>query len=217
MEPCYTFTITYHDTEHKPSTVAEDCSTISVSGIQQVLQENTEWWNGWIQSFLEASSKHFSKPYTVQHIHKITKHHLEAREETMFPATITFHPQTIQIRGGVFYVNWAYHSTPITIDIPDCEEEVSLPVSSQADINEVQELNGEEVPIDPNATGDTLVLDTPTKFYDKNKVKEARLKAKIAMYRAQNQLNRYYEKYGTDVTDSDTDGETSDEEEEIQL
>ena len=135
----------------------------------------------------------------------------------MFPATITFHPQTIQIRGGVFYVNWAYHSTPITIDIPDCEEEVSLPVSSQADINEVQELNGEEVPIDPNATGDTLVLDTPTKFYDKNKVKEARLKAKIAMYRAQNQLNRYYEKYGTDVTDSDTDGETSDEEEEIQL
>jgi hypothetical protein len=61
-----------------------------------------------------------------------------------------------------------------------------------------------------------MMLHTPTKFYEKNKVKEARLKAKIAMYRAQHQRNKYYEKYGTEVTDSDTE-EESEEDEEVQL
>ena len=35
------------------------------------------------------------------------------------------------------------------------------------------------------------------------------------MYRAQHQINKYYEKYGAEVTDSDTEDE--DEDEEIQL
>jgi hypothetical protein len=36
------------------------------------------------------------------------------------------------------------------------------------------------------------------------------------MYRAQHQLNKYYEKYGTEISDSDTD-ESDEEDEEIQL
>jgi len=215
VEPCYTFVTEHSEAEEKPSIIAEEPVTLLT--LEKALQDNTEWWNKWVSVFLEASAKHFSKPYTVQHIHKITKHHLNHTEHNAFPANMSFYPQTIRIHGGAFLVEWCYQITPVTIEIPDLpEEEETLPVSHSTD--DVQEMNLEEVPVDPNTTEDSLMLHTPTKFYEKNKVKEARLKAKIAMYRAQHQMNKYYEKYGTEVTDSDTDEEeTSEDEEEVQL
>ncbi len=215
-EPCYTFIAEDNESEKKLSIVAEE--PVTLSNLEQLLQENTEWWNSWVATFLEASAKHFSKPYTVQHIHKITKHHLNHTDHSIFPANMTFYPQTIRIHGGAFSVEWCYQTTPVTIEIPDLpEEEETLPVYTSSISNEVQEIDLEEVPVDPNATEESLMLHTPTKFYEKNKVKEARLKAKIAMYRAQHQMNKYYEKYGTEVTDSDTDEESSEEDEEVQL
>lgn len=212
-EPCYTFIAEHNEVEEKLTIVAEEPVTLLT--LEKTLQENTEWWNKWVSSFLEASAKHFSKPYTVQHIHKITKHQLNHTEHSTFPANMTFHPRTIRIHGGAFLVEWCYQITPVTIEIPDLpEEEETLPV--YASIDDVQEMNLEEVPVDPNTTEDSMMLHTPTKFYEKNKVKEARLKAKIAMYRAQHQMNKYYEKYGTEVTDSDTE-EDSEEDEEVQL
>jgi hypothetical protein len=211
-EPCYTFIAEHNDAEEKLTIVAEEPVTLLT--LEKTLEENTEWWNKWVTAFLEASSKHFSKPYTVQHIRKITKHQLNHTEHSTFPANMTFHPQTIRIHGGAFLVEWCYQITPVTIDIPDLpEEEETLPVSHLSD--DVQEMNLEEVPVDPNTTEDSMMLHTPTKLYEKNKVKEARLKAKIAMYRAQHQINKYYEKYGTEVTDSDTEEDS--EEDEVQL
>jgi hypothetical protein len=213
VEPCYTFIAEHNEAEKTLSIVTEEPVTLLT--LEKTLHENTEWWNKWVSSFLEASAKHFSKPYTVQHIHKITKHQLNHTEHSTFPANMTFHPRTIRIHGGVFFVEWCYQITPVTIEIPDLpEEEETLPV--YASMDDVQEMNLEEVPVDPNTTEDSMMLHTPTKFYEKNKVKEARLKAKIAMYRAQHQMNKYYEKYGTEVTDSDTE-EGSEEDEEVQL
>jgi len=210
-EPCYRFVVESSESDNKLAIFAEE--SLSVLDVEKALRDNTEWWNGWIAQFLEASAKHFSKPYTVQQIHKITKHHLSVTEDTVFPVNVFFHPHAIQIHGGIFGVEWHYETIPVTIEIPDVPEEETLPVSSS---ESVQEMNPEEVPVDPNATEESLVLMTPNKDYEKHKVKEARLKAKIAMYRAQYQMNKYYEKYGTDVTDSDTEA-SDEEEEEIQL
>ena len=78
----------------------------------------------------------------------------------------------------------------------------------------IEELNIDELPEEKNSTDNSLSLDNPNQFYDKQKVKESRLKAKLAVYRAQYQLNRYYEKYGNELSDSDTetDYELSDDE-----
>ena len=215
-EPCYTFVVEHNELEEKLLSVTEE--PLSLLTLEKVLQENTEWWNKWVSAFLDASAKHFSKPYTVQHIHKITKHQLNHTEHIVFPANISFYPHTILIHGGAFLVEWCYQTTPVAIEIPDLpEEQETLPVYTSLVLDDVQEMNLEEVPVDPNATEESLILHTPTKFYEKNKVKEARLKAKIAMYRAQHQMNKYYEKYGTEVTDSDTDEEASEEDEEVQL
>ena len=76
-------------------------------------------------------------------------------------------------------------------------------------------MNIDELPIESNNTGTplgtTIEIDNPAKFYEKQKVKEARLRAKLAMYKANRQMAQYYEKYGDSISESDTDFETSDE------
>jgi hypothetical protein len=214
-ESCYTFAIEYTESDKVPSTIVEEANMLTISALEQILQEKSEWMNGWIRSFFEASAKHFSKPYTVQHIYKIMKHRIMNTDHTSFPANVSFYPTSVQIYGGIMWIDWKVQLSPIMIDIPDLPDDVneSLPVSTK---EEIQEMNIEEVPVDTNATDIPVILEDPTKLYERNKVKEARMKAKLAMYRAQYQMNKYYEKYGTDVTDSDTSDE-EDSGQEIQL
>jgi hypothetical protein len=214
-EVCYTFSIIDTESEKKLSFMVEEASDISVESLDRVILENKEWWNQWLTEFLTASAKYFSKAYTVQQIQKITKHTLEGTLPTLFPASVLFVPETIQIRGGIFWVNWSYVATPARIDIPDLDvQEESLPVLADHGL--------EEAHLDDILSADAteeLEIESPAKFYDKQKAKEARLKAKIALYKAQHQIAKYYEKYGTEISDSDSDSESDEEyeEEEVQL
>jgi hypothetical protein len=82
---------------------------------------------------------------------------------------------------------------------------------------EVEELNLDELHMNGNATED-LELSHSDRFYDKQRVKEIRLKAKLAQYKAELQMRLYYDKYGNDVSDADSDDSyTSSEEEDVQL
>jgi len=191
--------------------------------------DNLDWWNTFVNQFLQASVKFFSKPYTGESINKITKHTLIGTSSVIcstYPVNVVFVPKNIQIFNGNFTVNWGY-TTEAMIDFPDVEDDkqdtielVTLPVSNKI-IDGIQELNMDDLPVGPPSTDDTLELDSPAKFYEKQRVKEARLKAKLAVYKAQRTMAQYYEKYGDDISDSDSDLETSDgedsEEEEIQL
>jgi hypothetical protein len=213
VQHCYTFTIAFTPSEPKISYVADDSSEISLTALQACVVQNVEWWNEFVNGFLKASAKLFSKPYTTQQIQKIMKHTLQGTAPSLFPATITLFPKCIQILGGVFTVQWEYVAETMTIDLPDLAESSSLPVSN------VEEVDLDQLPVCEHATEDDLNLNNPAQFYDKQKVKEARLKAKLAVYRAQQQMNQYYEKYGTEPSDSDTDSSDSEdsEDEEIQL
>ena len=216
-EMCYTFSITYTESEKNLSFDVEEASDISVESLERGISERKDWWNQWLTEFLTASAKYFSKPYTVQQIQKIIKHTLSGTLPTLFPASVLFVPETVQIRGGVFWVNWSYVATPARIDIPDLDvHEEPLPV--------LEDRGMEEASMDDVLSADAteeLEIESPAKFYDKQKAKEARLKAKIALYKAQHQIAKYYEKYGTEISDSDSDSDShSDEEyedEEVQL
>jgi len=221
VEPCYTFNIEFAEGESAISFVADDSSCVSLQTLQSHVVDQITWWNEFMTYFLQVTAKHFSKPYTVAQINKITKHALSALPATEFPVQVSCVPASIQISGGVFLVQWNAIFTPIIIDIPVADDtEESVPTIPDEDIHPamqaVEELNIADVPLDENTT--ELELDTPTKFYDKQKVKEARLKAKLAMYKAQHQMSAYYDKYGQDLTDSDE--ETSDDsssDEDVQL
>ena len=209
-EPCYTFNI---DNCEYLSFVADNKSDISLQSLQKCILDNIEWWNTFINNFLESSVKFFSKPYTVETINKITKHTLGSTNDTLnetYPVNVILIPKNIQIYGGVFTINWGYNIEQMII--PDLDTDLSLPVLNMEGI---EELNIDELQVG-NSTEDVLEIDSPSKFYDKQRVKETRLKAKLALYKAQRQIAQYCEKYGDDISDSDTDY-TSDENEEVQI
>ena len=225
-EPCYTFNIEFDTDEPSITFIAERESDISLQALQKHVIEQITWWNNFMTHFLQVTAKNFSKPYTVEQINKITKHALVVIPATEFPVHVSCTPVSVQISGGIFLIQWNALYTPIIIDIPvvndtandtvndtanDTEELIMIP-----DVNEleIEELNVADVPLDENTT--ELELDTPTKFYDKQKVKEARLKAKLAIYKAQHQISVYYDKYGQDLSDSETSDEESSDE-DIQL
>lgn len=217
QDPCYTFQINYDSNSDHLSFVAENQAAISLQSLQKCVLDNISWWNNFIQSFLQSSTKFFSKPYTVETINKITKHTLNGTIDIKYPINVILVPKNIQICGGVFTVNWGYNLEPM-IDIPDVEDvTISLPeldvspVLKNKVINDIQELDVDELPVESNNTGATLEINSPAKFYEKQKVKEARLRAKLAVYKAQRQTAQYYDKYGNDISESDTDFETSDE------
>lgn len=212
QEPRYIFPIEFQKNEEGLSFFAESESDITLQSIQQSVLVNINWWNTFLNTFLESTKKLFSKPYTVDNINKITKHTLiTSNINNSFPANVTLYPKTIEISGSVFWVNWGYELEPVVIDIPDLTETNSLPVSNKI-IEGIEELNIDELPVGNNSTEETLELDSPAKFYEKQRVKEARLKAKLAVYKAQRQMAKYVEKYGNEVSDSDTEYESSDDE-----
>jgi hypothetical protein len=220
-EPRYVFPIEFSKTDEKLSFIADSVSDITLSTIQKCVLENINWWNTFISNFLVSTSKLFSKPYTVENINKITKHTLsDVSNIDTFPASVTLYPKTIEISGGIFWVNWGYDLETIVIDIPDLQEPMSntieaglLPVSKNLETS-MEELNIDDLPVGNDSTEEALEIDSPVKFYDRQRVKEARLKAKLAVYKAQRQMAKYMEKYGSEISDSDTDCESSDEESE---
>lgn len=230
QEPRYIFPIEFQSNEELLSFVADSSTDISLQGLQKTVLDNLNWWTTFLQSFLQATVKLFSKPYTVENINKIAKHTLNTNTNTnsttnRFPANIIITPKTVEISGGTFWVNWVYDIEPVIIDIPDLEEVPenntielnTLPASNKQVITDMEELNLDDLPVGrsegQSTEDDILEIDSPTKFYDKQRVKEARLKAKLAVYKAHRQMAKYVEKYGSEVSDSDTEYDSSDEEE----
>jgi hypothetical protein len=209
IEPSYSFAIQFEANEARISFVADEA--ISIDALQKCIEENKQWWNAFLSQFLTVSAKLFSKPYTVDYITKIVKHVLSKHEHIELPVNVTALPTSIQIKGGAFFVHWDYKCEPLVIDIPDFDSDDHNSASSATSADEVKELDIDDVPMDKNTTEETLELENSAMLFDKQKVKEARLKAKLAMYKAQHQLERFYERYGTDITDSESESESESE------
>jgi len=233
VEACYTFSIDFQENESGLTFHADNANDITITTIESLIHNNMDWWKQFVQEFMQASSKMFAKPYTVEQINKITKHvSKDWSYQSTYPVTVDVVPTTIKIQSGIFWVHWDYRFTPNIIDIPDSVEEeadttaaICLPDLAehvhQQDLNheEVEELNLDELNMNGNATED-LELSHSDRFYDKQRVKEARLKAKLAQYKAEIQMRMYYDKYGNHVSDTDADSDesyTESEDEEVQL
>jgi hypothetical protein len=223
QEPCYTFAVYFEQEEPTLSFIAEKKEDICLASLQNCVVENVSWWNGFLQQFLKATSVFFSKPYTIENINKIAKHTLVGKDKNHYPANVTLQPNTIQITGGQFVVQWEYSAEALVIDIPDLEEvsnvqqHKALPVTADKQVVQgLQELNIDQMPMDKDST-EELEVDNPAKFYDKQRVKEARLRAKLAVYKANRQTARYFDKYGVDdISDSEEDSEDEDSEEDYE-
>ncbi len=225
QEPSYKINIEFHADDEKLSFVAESEDEITLNKLQKCVIDNLQWWNTFVNAFLTSTAKYFTKPYTVEHINKIAKHTLNGTKNVALPANVILTPSYIQIAGGTFMIHWNYSTERVIIDIPDLTETNTIELPNLPDSTEeqtgIEELNIDEIPVGGNST-EELEINSPAKFYEKQRVKEARLRAKLALYKAHRQTAQYYEKYGEDISDSDSDletsaDETSDSEEEVQL
>lgn len=197
------------------SFLLEEPSTLVSSMIASCLEENRTWWEGFLRLFLERSSKFFSKVYTVQQLLPIITHTFamsnaasESSSQVPGPSNVILSPKSIQIRGGTFCVFWEHECESLVIDIPvgslpvDPERSV-LELSALSDLDpldpsvpvELEEFSLQEIPLSST--------ENSARLHDRQRAKEARLKAKLAIYRAQTEMNEYYDKYGTDLSDSD--------------
>ncbi len=229
-EPSYQFDMQYkQDMIDSPiSWIVKKDDPFTVASLVEELHAQSIWWDSVLQEFLQVNSSYFSKPYTAQQIKRIIQHRLEVNKDSLiYPCCVCCIPYRMELVGGVMYVDWSYKTFPVGIDIPvEDQENTELPVINHDKLiqnrEEIEEWDPEEVPMTAEEKEDNLIQNG-AKWLDKQRVREARLKAKLAVYRAQHQMNQFYDKYGDEVSDSDTeedgdgDGDEDEEEEELQL
>jgi hypothetical protein len=154
--------------------------------------------NVFLTEFLRLTAQHFAKPYTVSNVLKTLKHIVDSTAS----GSLSFQPQSIQISVRGFALHWTCKQEAeevALISLPDTDDIDDIPLS---DTNEVIQLQTQN----HNQTTDIRHV------YDRQRVKEANLRAKLAQYKANRTHLEYVEKYGSDPSDSeDSESEESDD------
>ena len=155
--------------------------------------ENAAWLTGFVDEFLRTSSSYFSKQTTTPALLKLLKH--EVRDATTLSGPCIFVPQEITIVNGTFSTLWSVTAEPISISIPDQEPDAPTEGLETTEVDALPEAEGNEV----------LELQVPNarNQYDKQLVKEAYLRAKLAQYKANRTHMEYVDKYGEEPSDSE--------------
>jgi hypothetical protein len=153
--------------------------------------------NTFLTEFLRVTSQHFAKPYSVANVLKTLKHSVDSTAS----GSLRFAPQTLQISARGFQIQWSCKQEV---------EEIALISLPDMDVDEA-----DEIPL--SNTNEVIQLQTTNvrHVYDRQKVKEAHLRAKLAQYKANRTHLEYVEKYGTDPSDSE-DSEESEESDDSQ-
>lgn len=227
VQNCYFFEIDTDAKEEGIECMVESVADLTLDTLKEQVEENRTWWMDLIQQFLQAHTAMFSKAYTAGSLYKVMKHVIMPKIHSTsytFPGMVRFFPVMFEVLGGSFFVKWSYRVSPVTIDIPDPETPppmsmgtLDLPVLRS---DELEEVDVNDIPMDKASTDTSIDSTASIRQADRHRVKEARLKARISLYRAQLQLRQYYEKYGEEYEDSeyDTDDASSEEDvDEIQL
>ena len=155
-----------------------------------------------LTEFLRLTAQYFAKPYSVTSVVRTLKH---AVEDSTASGSLRFQPKEIQITMRGFQIHW------------NCKQEIEQsPLISLPDLDAEAEAEEEELDIPLSNTNEVIQLQTSNTrhIYDRQKVKEANLRAKLAQYKANRTHLEYIEKYGTDLSDSeDSETEESDDSE----
>lgn len=185
--------------------------------LPDALAENKTWWMTCIADFLEVGNKYFSKKYSADQLVKYIRHGGLSTDKFTTATIVVYMPKEVTIIEGKFTMMWCTEKHDGGIDIPDFDSEKDGPAAAPAaaptssDSSGLDELDSEALPMtgtwdDSHAAGGAgaaAATSSHSRHYEKRKVQEARLKAKLAMYRAEKAITRYLEKYGDDISDSD--------------
>lgn len=167
--------------------------------LKAVVANDASYLHGFLTEFLRFSTPYFAKPYSIPTLLKHLVHELKTPSTTVAP--YSFLPAELVITAKGFRLLWSAVEQSVLIALPDMDEDA------------IGELETTELPL----TGTENVLELqPASIrhvYDKQRVKEANLRAKLAQYKANRTHMEYLQKYGEDPSDSeDSDSEEEDSE-----
>jgi hypothetical protein len=205
-KPVYSKQQTPTGTEPVHTFALESDWTLSSAGqspaeaLQSGLVKEAEALKIFLTEFLRLTAQYFAKPYSVAAITKTLKH---VADPSTVTGSMTFHPTDVQISARGFLVRWIckQEEEATLISLPDMEDEEAI-----GDIDEIPSA----------ATNEVIQLQSPNirNIYDRQRVKEANLRAKLAQYKANRAHLEYLEKYGENPSDSsDSESDDSDESE----
>jgi hypothetical protein len=169
------------------------------SDLSSALAKETEALQLFLTEFLRLTAQYFAKPYSVAAITKTLKHVADPSTAT---GSMIFQPKEVQISPRGFLIRWiCKQEEAALISLPDMEDEEAI---------------GDIDAIPSAATNEVIQLQSPNirHIYDRQRVKEANLRAKLAQYKANRAHLEYLEKYGENPSDSsDSESDDSDESE----
>lgn len=210
MEPCYTFAILASGPLREPLEIKTPVNQTTLEGqLMSDLGEKREWLVTFITAFLSATEKYFTKKYTVDALLKHLQHTLHIEGSTEDANQVMFVPTEIIIFQGRFTLTWKANMETLRIAIPDLEEtdETNVPMKDITELLAIDDLEA-----DLQKGPEEMVMEDSSRHYEKRKVKEARLRARLAQYKAERAMSRYLEKYGTEPSDSEWTSTSSEDE-----
>jgi len=180
--------------------------TAETENVVAACSQNPLYLNELLTAFLDSCSTYFKNKTTVANVLKLLKHEVPSTvsEGSTSPYHLT--PTEIVICKGLFYLSWTVTGEILQLDFPvGIDTEVSALSATDADQIPFAESN-EVIHVTPSVSAQNRTE------LDRTRVKEAQLRAKLAVYKANRAHLEYVEKYGQEPSDSED--EEDDEEDD---
>ena len=170
--------------------------------------QNPLYLNTLLTAFLESCSTYFKNKTTVPNLLKALKHEVQPTASESITAPYTFTPLDIIVCKGITTVSWSITGELIQLDFPvETDQEDSVLSATDADQIPFAESN-EVIHVTPSISAQNRTE------LDRTRVKEAHLRAKLAVYKANRAHLEYVEKYGQEPSDSEEDEDDDEDDSE---
>jgi len=183
--------------------------TAETENVVAACAQNPLYLNELLTVFLDSCSSYFKNKTTVANILKLLKHEIpSSTSDVSAPYTMT--PTEIVICKGLFYLTWKITGEILQLDFPvDTEELLETAAATLLHPTDADQIpfadTNEVIHIAPqSATFSRTEL-------DRTRVKEAQLRAKLAVYKANRAHLEYVEKYGEEPSDSEDEDDDSED------
>jgi len=183
--------------------------TAETENVVGACAQNPLYLNELLTVFLDSCSTYFKNKTTVANVLNLLTHEVPESSVSDMSAPYTLTPTEIVICKGLFYLNWKITGEILQLDFP---VDTDGPLENAA-ATLLRPTDADQIPFaDTNEVIHIAPQNAPfsRSELDRTKVKEAQLRAKLAVYKANRAHLEYVEKYGEEPSDSSEDEDSED-------
>lgn len=231
MDIAYKFNIIHSDISSTIQLHYGNNGNIDKSNILHELTSNKSL-PSFYNNFLIFSNKFFTKKYTPDTFRKYVTNEVTVPQlspNLHSPVCAIFKPDNFYFTQKGIILNWSHTIVESKLDdfeFPELVEttkdtaklHVNLSVNDLEEVNEIEQMSGAPLIdlVDEDEDSENIVSDM-SRNLERSKVREARLKARLARLKAERTTEKYLSKYGatySDLEDSETETDVDDDDDD---